>query len=167
MEAAEESPSSNTFVSFLAADAQTSACSEALRLCLLHHSSSAPPVRHPLLSEDHPAELLLLRPVGARQRCGRRPERQEPLHLVLHRQPRERHHVPHQGEAGSVDAERDRRGSLKQKGPHIPECSSALSGRHRGLGESRGQNQRPGEGGGQHGGVHAGRRSRRVRNRHR
>lgn len=61
-------------------------------------SSAAPSVQHTVWHEDHIAEFLLLRPVGAWQRCGGRPEPGKPLHLVQHRQPRDRHHVPCQGE---------------------------------------------------------------------
>lgn len=64
-------------------------------------SPSAPSVRHRVRREDDGAEFLLLRPVGAGQRCGGRPEQGEPLHLVQHRQPGEHHHVPHQGETWS------------------------------------------------------------------
>lgn len=67
-------------------------------ICWVCLSSSAPPVRHRVQAEDHPAEFLLLRPVGAGQWCGGGPEQGEPLHLVQHRQPREHHHVPSQGE---------------------------------------------------------------------
>lgn len=61
-------------------------------------SSAAPSVRHTVWREDHIAEFLLLRPVGAWQRCGCLPKPGKPLHLVQHWQPRDRHHVPRQGE---------------------------------------------------------------------
>lgn len=60
-------------------------------------SSSAPAVRHKERREGHAAELLLVCPVGARQRRGGGSEQREPLRLVQHRQPREHHHVPRQG----------------------------------------------------------------------
>lgn len=125
-------------------------------------SPTAPPVRPAEQRQDNAAQLLLVRAVGPWQRRGGGPEPGEPVHLVQHRQPGERHYVPHQGEA--------------QAASHRLICSSlkfnlftlmSSSGRHCGSGASQREDGRDCDGGRPHRLLHSGRRPHRVWHRRR
>lgn len=130
-------------------------------------SSSAPAVRREERHEGHAAELLLVCPVGARQRRGGGSEQGEPLRLVQHRQPREHHHVPRQGgtqargRVHGIDQvtwdERSNLVLLTNNCRLVPRLTRlVLPGRHRGPAESRGEDHRGRDGGRQRGALRAG-----------